>query len=117
MIPTEINDLMAEHRSNEKRVCYAPTLEPITAVHQFGGRTEAKILRCTRPLGHTDVRRDATQAQHVDGACCYSPHRFDPDMAGPPDPTHYSWERCVKCGQDWPCDVSIIATALREVES
>ena len=109
---TEVDAILAKHRSDGKRLCYAVTLAPVTTVHQFGNRAVAKVLRCTRPLGHTDERDDATHEQHVDGACCWTPHRFDPGMAGPPEPEHYSWERCVECGQQWPCDVALIGDLL-----
>lgn len=99
-----IEGIVAAHVSDGHRLCYAPTLGPITAKHQFGGHIEAKVLRCTWMLDHTGDHRDA--------ACCYTPHRFGREMAGPPEPDHIRWERCVACKQSWPCDVERIRAAM-----
>ena len=104
-----IEEIVAEHRSDEHRLCYAQTLGPITAVHQFSNRTETKVLRCTLPLGHEEDHRDA--------ACCYSRHVFSLSMATPPQPEHRNLERCVKCRQDWPCDVALIGDVLAEMKA
>lgn len=100
-----IAEIASKHVSDEKRLCYAPSLGPVTAKHVFSGNIEAKVLRCTLPLGHV--------GNHKDGACCYSPHYYGRDMSGPSDPEWHRWERCVECGQAWPCDVERIQV-LRE---
>lgn len=101
------NEIFEKHRSNEKRICYAPSLGPITALHQFSGRIGAKVMRCTEDFGH--------DGDHKDGACCYSPHRYGNNMAGAPDPSWHNWERCVECHQEWPCDVERLRVAMQEI--
>lgn len=99
-----VEQITARHVSDEHRLCYAQSLGPVTARHQFGGQVEAKMLRCTQPWGH--------DGDHKDGNCCWNPHRFGMDQAGRPEPEWHNWERCVACKQEWPCDVERIRAAL-----
>lgn len=95
-----IEDITAKHVSDEKRLCYAQSLGPVTALHQFSNRVNTAVLRCTQPLGH--------DGDHKDGNCCWTPHRFGRELAGPPEPEWHNFERCVACGRKWPCDVERI---------
>lgn len=97
------------HKSDQKFLCYASTLDPVTARHQFSNVESAKVLRCTLSLHH--------RGTHRDGACCWSPHEFSPNMAGPPEPDYHRWERCVECHQEWPCDVERLRTLDPTVEA
>jgi hypothetical protein len=103
------------HDSDGHVLCYAQTWGQILAKHQFSGSMAAERYRCTRPLGHTDEdTRGGTGdgSLHRDAAHCYTPHYFNPEMAGPPEPEHHKWQRCVKCNQTWPCDMQKIREAL-----
>jgi hypothetical protein len=106
-----MKDIIEKHRSDENRTCYAESLGPITVEHS-SGRKDPRVLRCTRPLGHTDSRPSASPEDHVDGICCWRSHVFPPTMATPPNPGYRKWERCVECGQQWPCDVAKIGALI-----
>lgn len=105
---SELSDIFDKHKSNGRLFCYAQSLGPITAKHQFSGSTNAKVLRCTRPLDH--------DGNHSDGICCYAKHEFSPSMAGLPEPGWRNTERCEECDQDWPCEVSRIAELMPDIQ-
>lgn len=99
-----VEEIAARHVSDGHRICYAQSLGPITVTHQFSRTTEAKILRCTQPLGH--------EGDHEDGNCCWVVHRFTTEQATKPEPEFRDTEHCKYCWQSYPCDVAKIRDLL-----
>lgn len=99
-----VEEIIAKHQSNGRRLCYAQSLGPITVRHQFSDRIAPKVLRCTEPFDH--------EGDHRDGACCWRPHTFSREMAGPSEPEYHNLQQCVECERTWPCDVAKIGEML-----